>query len=85
LQLLQQPGFHKQDQWQVQIQAQIQLKADIYVHSANLSDHQIREALLIPASDLEATLSGLVARYGREARICILPEGPQTIPFLRSA
>ncbi len=31
------PGFLKQDQWQAQIQAQIQLKADVYVYSEYLA------------------------------------------------
>lgn len=76
------PGFLKQDQWQAQIQAQIQLKADVYVHSGYLSEEQIRGALLKPAPSIEATLSALVRTYGPKARICILPEGPQTVPYL---
>ena len=36
------PGFLQQDQWQAQIQAQIQLKADVYVYADYLSDAQIR-------------------------------------------
>ena len=45
LDLLAQPGFSAHDQWQVQTQAQIQLKADVYVHSDGLSDDEIRRAL----------------------------------------
>jgi lactate racemase len=77
------PGFLKQDQWQAQIQAQIQLKADVYVYSENLSDRQIREALLKPCRSIEETLKGLVAKFGPGARICILPEGPQTVPYVK--
>jgi lactate racemase len=77
------PGFLKQDQWQAQIQAQIQLKADVYVFSENLSDRQIREALLKPCRSIEETLKGLVAKFGPGARICILPEGPQTVPYVK--
>jgi lactate racemase len=76
-------GFLKQDQWQAQIQAQIQLKADVYVYSENLSDSQIREALLKPCRSIEETLEGLVAKFGPGARICILPEGPQTVPYVK--
>lgn len=75
------PGFAMQDQWQAQIQAQIQLKAEVYVHSDYLSDEQIRSARLLPAADLRAVLDRLVQRYGPQARICVLPEGPQTIPY----
>jgi len=78
------PGFLKQDQWQAQIQAQIQLKADVYVHSDYLSEAQIRSALLKPAASIEATLAELINSYGSSARVCILPEGPQTVPYLAS-
>ena len=50
LDLLAQPGFGAQDQWQVQVQAMIQLHADVYVYSDGLSDRQIRDALFEPTS-----------------------------------
>jgi hypothetical protein len=37
-----------------------------------------------PCRDIEATLADLMAKYGADARICVLPEGPQTIPYLAS-
>lgn len=80
LDLLAQPGFHAHDQWTVQVQAQIQLKADVYLYSDGLSDNDIRQALFTPIHDLKFLLSDLRHRYG--PRICILPEGPQTIPTL---
>lgn len=67
---------------QVQIQAKIQLKADVYVRSHNLSDEQIRSALLKPCADIEATVDELMREYDTRARICVLPEGPLTIPYL---
>jgi nickel-dependent lactate racemase len=78
------PGFLKQDQWQAQIQAQLQLKADIYVYTDNLSDEQLRRALLAPCRDIVALTAALREKIGASARICILPEGPQTIPYLRT-
>ena len=78
------PGFLKQDQWEAQVQAQIQLKADVYVHSGHLTPEQIRSALLKPSAKIEDTVSELLGRYGRAARICILPEGPQTIPYVQA-
>jgi nickel-dependent lactate racemase len=76
------PGFLKQDQWQAQIQAQIQLKADVYVYSEYLTETQIREALLQPCRNIEQTLDRLLVNYGPGASICVLPEGPQTIPYI---
>jgi len=80
LDMLDRPGFTAHDQWQVQIQAQIQLHADVYVYSAGLTDEQIHRALLTPVRDLEAGLDSLRRRYG--PRLCILPHGPETIPTL---
>jgi nickel-dependent lactate racemase len=81
--MISQPGFRAQDQWQVQIQAQIQQRAEVYVYSDGLSDEQIEQALFIPCRSLEQTVSQLQEKYGSQARICVIPEGPQTIPYLR--
>jgi nickel-dependent lactate racemase len=83
LDLIAQPGFSAQDQWQVQIQAQIQLHADVYVYSDGLSDAQIERALFKPCRNIEATVAQLLEKYGAQARICVLPEGPQTIAYLQ--
>ena len=78
------PGFLKQDQWQAQIQAQIQIKADVYVRTDNLTHEQIEMALFKPSPRVEDTLNLLLDRYGPDARICVLPEGPQTIPYIET-
>jgi nickel-dependent lactate racemase len=79
------PGFLEQDQWQAHIQALVQLKADVFVKSDGLTDDQIRGALLRPCRRIEDTIAGLLAKYGRGASICVMPEGPQTIPYLMPA
>jgi hypothetical protein len=54
----------------------------VYVRTDNLTDDQIRSALLKPCHRIEDTVAELVARYGAQATICVLPEGPQTIPYI---
>lgn len=83
LEMIARPGFSVQDQWQIQIQAQIQLKAEVHVYSENLTDEQIRLALFEPSAGVEQTLAELMARFGRQARLCVMPEGPQTIPYVK--
>jgi nickel-dependent lactate racemase len=83
LEMISQPGFSAQDQWQVQIQAQIQQKADVYVYSDGLSDEQIERALFIPCRDIERIVDRLLKKYGPRARVCVMPEGPLLIPYLR--
>ena len=76
------PGFQRQDMWQAQIQALICQRAEVYLYSLNLTDDQIEGALLRPCHNIEATVEELLGRYGAGASICILPEGPQTIPYI---
>ena len=77
------PGFLQQDQWQAQIQAQIQLQADVYVYADYLTDAQIRESMLLPCRNIEATVAQFRAKYGPKSSVCVLPEGPQTIPYIK--
>ena len=81
--MISKPGFCAQDQWQIQIQAQIQRRADVYVYSDGLTAEQIERALFIPCSNIEQTVWQLLEKYGSQARICVIPEGPQTIPYLQ--
>jgi lactate racemase len=83
LDMMARPGFGEQDQWQVQIQALIQLKAEVHVYSDGLSDQQIRSALFTPCNDIGETVRRLAGEIGPQARICAMPEGPQTIAYLR--
>ncbi len=76
------PGFLEQDQWQAHVQALVQHKADVYVRSDGLTDDQVRGALLKPSRRVEDTIAELLVKYGRGASICVLPEGPQTIPYV---
>jgi len=75
------PGFHQQDMWQAQTQALIAQNADVYVYSHHLTAAQIRGALLHPCDDIEALVVDLL-RQNPAATICVLPEGPQTIPYI---
>lgn len=83
LKIVSQPGYRRHDMWQGQLQVGIQQKADVYVYSDGLSDAQIAGMLFLPCRDIPATLDKLLAKYGPAARVCVLPEGPQTIPCLR--
>lgn len=82
LEMIAQPGFSEPDQWQVQIQAMIQLRADVYVYSDGLTDAQIERALFIPCRNIAKTVAQLQQKYGPAARICVIPDGPQTIAYL---
>jgi nickel-dependent lactate racemase len=81
LTLLSTPGFIRPEQWQAQIQAIVQRKANVLVHSS-LADDIVRAAHLTPCHDITATVNELVRANGNGARIAVLPQGPLTIPYL---
>jgi nickel-dependent lactate racemase len=76
------PGFLEQDQWQAHVQALVQSKAEVYVRSDGLTDDEVRGALLRPCRRIEETVGALLSKYGPAASICVMPEGPQTIPYV---
>ena len=78
LEMINRPGYDRHDQWQAQIQAQIQMKADVLLKSDYLKPQQVAQAHLTPVDSIEDAISDC----GRDARICVLPEGPQTIPYI---
>jgi nickel-dependent lactate racemase len=84
LELIRAPKFSAHDQWQVQVQAQIQKKARVHLYSDGLSDKEIRSAQLVPSYDVAETVLSLLRARGPSARVCVLPEGPQTIPYIQN-
>jgi lactate racemase len=70
------------DGWQVQVQARAQARARVLLHSS-LTDADARSAHLEPIGDIGAALDGLLAERP-DAAVCVLPEGPQTIPYLQT-
>lgn len=70
------------DTWQVYFQAMIQARSEVYLCSS-LDDATVRRTLLKPAGDLDQLVHSLIRKYGKDCRICVLPEGPHTIPYLR--
>ena len=81
LSMLAAPGFVRPEQWQAQIQALIQRRATVMVHSS-LSDDTIRAAHLAPCPDIRAAVARRLEELGPEARVAVLPQGPLTIPYL---
>jgi nickel-dependent lactate racemase len=75
------PGFSKLDQWQAQILALIQLKAEVYLYTGNLTDEQLKIARIKRCHNIHNLIEDLRKKLGKDASICIIPEGPQTIPF----
>ena len=70
------------DQWQVQLQAQIQMRANVCLKTRHLTPDQVRQAHLTPIESIEDTVADALRESGNGATVCVLPEGPQTIPYV---
>ncbi|MHB1973239.1 MAG: nickel-dependent lactate racemase [Acidimicrobiales bacterium] len=70
------------DQWQLQVQARVQRVARVAVHADGLGDADLRAAHLEPVTDVGERVRAELERLGPAATCCVLPEGPQTIPYL---
>jgi len=78
------PGYSVPDQWQVQVQAQIQMKARVLVRTSGLDAAGVRAAHFEPVDDVAGAVREALDRAGADATLCVLPQGPQTIPYLAS-
>ena len=72
-----------QDTWQIFYEILIQRWANVSLYSDKLDDETIRKALFTPVQDPEALIRKILEKHGKHARICILPEGPLTIPYVK--
>ena len=82
LEMINSPGYSTPDQWQVQIQAQIQMKASVSVYAGCLLPEQIKAAHFEPAEDPAEAVSQALSASGPGSTLCVLPQGPQTIPYV---
>jgi lactate racemase len=83
LSMINAPGYCVPDQWQVQIAAMILGKARVLMKADGLRPEQIRAAHLEPVADLQQALDDALRRAGPDATLCVLPQGPRVIPYLR--
>ncbi|HLY09731.1 MAG TPA: nickel-dependent lactate racemase [Planctomycetota bacterium] len=77
------PGFSMFDQWEAQMLAMILVRARAGLYS-EISDDEIRRAHVEPVKDVGGRLAEELRKIGRDAPIAVLPEGPMTIPYLRT-
>jgi lactate racemase len=75
---LQTPGFAWPEQWQGQIQALIQRRAEVLLHSS-LDEATVHAAHLAPCADIADSVR---SRMRPGTRVAVLPQGPLTIPYL---
>jgi len=52
------------------------------MHTSYLSDATLATAHLEQSDDIARTVMASLRAAGPAARVCVLPEGPQTIPYV---
>jgi nickel-dependent lactate racemase len=77
------PGFSMFDQWEAQMLAMILVRARAGLFSEIPAD-ELRRAHVEPVLDVGARLAEELDHVGRDAPVAVLPEGPMTIPYLRT-
>ena len=56
--------------------------ARVVMHTSYLSDDDLAAAHLEQTGDIGASVEEALEQAGGDARVCVLPEGPQTIPYV---
>lgn len=82
LAMLATPGFAQPEQWQAQIQALIQRRAEVQVHSS-LDRQTLEKIHLKPCPDIAGAVRQRLRQLRNKARIAALPQGPLTIPYVQ--
>ncbi len=76
------------DQWQVQVQAMVQRRCDVWLYSS-LDRAAVKSAHLRYAPDVGSTLAAVIggksAALGHQPTVCVLPFGQLTVPRLDGA
>ncbi len=73
-----------QDTWQIFYEVLIQRWANVSLYTDKLDNETVRKALFSPVQDPEALIRDILEKHGQDARICVLPEGPLTIPYIKN-
>ena len=84
LDMVLQPGFAELEQWAIQCQTMVQVKADVYLYSS-MGPEQTRRAHLKHCPDIGETMATLSEDFrrrngGKEPTVLVLPFGQLAVP-----
>ncbi|HAJ95299.1 MAG TPA: hypothetical protein DCP02_03600, partial [Actinobacteria bacterium] len=79
------PDFFVLDQWELEMLARARKRAEIYLFSdcLNSCDYNIPEGTLVKIDSIEGAIRSGLDKFGPNAVISVIPEGPYTIPVLK--
>ena len=70
------------DQWQLEELAKVARKADIYFYTDGIPYHQRAKLFVHPLQNAQEGIEELLERYGENAQIAVIPEGPYVLAQL---
>jgi nickel-dependent lactate racemase len=70
------------DQWQLEELAKVARKADIYFYTDGIPYHQRVKLFVHPLKSAQEGIEELLTRYGEDAQIAVIPEGPYVLAQL---
>ena len=71
--------FFVLDQWCAQETYQVRLKNEIWLYTDGIDAETLKKFHFHPVTQLETAIEQLLARFGRDARWAIVPDGPMLI------
>ncbi len=80
LEMIESPGYSAPDQWQVQLQAKVQIRARVAVKTDYLAPDQLRQAHLEPVEDIDEAVSASSRRGVQPPRSAPCPRALRPSP-----
>jgi nickel-dependent lactate racemase len=77
------PGFFSIDQWMVQHLCQVRRKAEVILVSDGVSADAAPGLLVSSAPTVESALAQCLEKYGRQAHVAVMPQGPYVLATVR--
>lgn len=80
LRRIREPGFYREEQWELEEQALAARRAHVMLYSDGLPRDVQRTLFVEPVGSVEEGIERALERYGADARILAMPRGPYVLP-----
>lgn len=73
------PGYLVLDQWQFQKFCQVLVKHEVWLYSDGIDRETQKNLFVTPLESVEESITRVKERFGENARIAVIPEGPYVL------
>ncbi len=78
------PGVYTLDQWQLQKFGQVLRNHEVWLYSEGIPKETQKKLFVTPLKSIEDAVQRILVRFGKDACIAVIPEGPYVYAALRS-